>query len=122
MSRCADGFCDAKTPRRQQRGNNSGNTGIGSAWPSLVMTKSQAAEWVHRTDRRCSACIRDSSSAQSADREALSPWAISRSQHAIFLAMFEVATHAADFVAVRRLFGEYRRAVEGFASVADVCA
>lgn len=27
-----------------------------------------------------------------------------------------------DVAAVRRLFGEYRRAVEGFASAADVCA
>jgi hypothetical protein len=29
---------------------------------------------------------------------------------------------AMDLAAVRRLFGEYRRAVEGFASAADVCA
>jgi hypothetical protein len=29
---------------------------------------------------------------------------------------------AVDLAAVQRLFGEYRRAVEGFASAADVCA
>lgn len=31
-------------------------------------------------------------------------------------------TDSADVAAVRRLFGQYRRAVEGYASAADVCA
>jgi hypothetical protein len=36
--------------------------------------------------------------------------------------MLERVTTDADLAAVRRLFGEYRRAVEGFASAVDVCA
>lgn len=34
----------------------------------------------------------------------------------------ELAIESGDVAAVRRLFGQYRRAVEGYASAADVCA
>jgi hypothetical protein len=34
----------------------------------------------------------------------------------------QIAIDAGDVAAVRRLFGEYRRAIEGYASAADVCA
>lgn len=38
------------------------------------------------------------------------------------MASIQVATEAAEVAAARRLFVQYRRAVEGYASAADVCA
>ena len=39
-----------------------------------------------------------------------------------FVATITIASNPDELVAVRRLFGAYRRAVEDFASAADICA